>query len=106
MLQANARKNRKEDQLGRIARNRDIALAIRAACERPARCNFDDADGGEFGDQPSWSQDFTSEANQNYDGKRRKLLVKSSPIGTGYPLIALGSRAAYKVAMVHKAKSP
>ena len=30
--------------------------------------------------------------------------MKSSPIGTGYPLIAFGSRAAYKVAMVHNAK--
>ena len=99
-----------EEQLRRIERNRDIALAIRAAFERPARepsaaahsFNFDEAEGGEFEEQPNWNQSFDNSETPSCNGKRRKLLVKTSPIGTWYPLTALGSRAAYKVAMEQK----
>jgi len=95
------------EQLARIDRNRQIALALQMSRdllsdERPPkshRINFDDSGDEHFQDQPDLRHELNDASEPNFRIRRRKLLTKSSPIGTGYPMTALVSRATYKVQM-------
>ena len=84
-----------------------IALALQMSRdllsdERPPkshRINFDDSGDEHFQDQPDLRHELNDASEHNFTIRRRKLLSKSSPIGTGYSMIALVSRATYKVQM-------
>ena len=100
-----------EDQCTRIARNRQISLDIQVAIgsnsKRPAllhRTSFDDAEGGEFQEEPDLRHESIEVESQPTQVKRRRLFAKTNPINTGYPLTALLTRAVYKVQMEQKGK--
>jgi len=98
------------EQLSRIERNRLIALAIQMSHdslkeERPTkshRINFDDSGDEQFQDQNEVGFELNNLSEPNFHIRRRKLMTKTNPIGTGYPLTALVNRATYKVQMEQK----
>ena len=98
------------EQLSRIERNRQFALAIQRSLEsskeeRPSkvhRINFDESDDEHFHNQDQGEFELNDASEPNLPIRRRKLMTKTNPIGTGYPLIALVNRATYKVQMEKK----
>ncbi len=68
------------------------------------RTSFGDAEGGELQEEPDLRHEFIEVESQPIQLKRRRLLAKTNPINTGYPLTALLTRAVYKVQMEQKGK--
>ena len=93
------------EQMRRIEANRQVGLAMQAtkaqareSCGASAiHFKFDDSDGEDFQDQPDLSQELDYIELPSLQVKRRKLLHKTNPIGTGYPVTALISRTVYKI---------
>ena len=85
------------EQLSRIDRNRQIALALQMSHgslteERPTkshRINFDDSGDEQFQDQTEVGFELNDSNEPNFKIRRRKLLTKSNPIGTVYPFPSL-----------------
>ena len=98
------------EQLSRIERNRQFALAIQRSLEsskdeRPSkvhRINFDEADDEHFHEQDQGEFELNEVSEPNLPTRRRRLWTKTNPMGTGFPLTALVNRATYKIQMEKK----
>ena len=101
------------EQLSRIERNRQLAIAIQRSLDpaenaRPCkihRINFDEADDSHFQEEDEVDPGefgLNEVSGPNLPTRRRRLWKKTNPIGTGFPLTALVNRATYKIQMEKK----